>query len=230
MDNPIVTVITPTVGSDSIFGLINSLQKSDIPYRHIVLWDDKRIDRFLYPSKNSKVWTPYDLESEYPEINCIVIKGSISQGNAPGSALRSIGLMAANTPMVTFADDDVWFESNHLKTMIQGLKNNKWIYCIRKIWTSEGEYLGEDRFESVGDSMDRKTPYEMVDNNSMMFSRRMGSSAAVLYRETIDYNDDRLMYAFLKKHAGTPSKTNLATVNQVCPKRLENFFRENCTK
>lgn len=230
MEEPIVTIITPTIGADSLFKLIESLQGSSISYRHIILWDDKRVDKFLYPSKKVSVLSPYDLEQKYPSINCIVIKGSMIQGKAAGSALRSVGLMAANTPFVTFADDDVWFEDRHLEIMMDAIKNNQWVYCVRKIWTSDGEYLGEDRFESVGNSKNRKVPYEMVDNNSMMFSRRMGSSAAVLYRETKDYNDDRLMYAFLKKHAGIPSETNQATVNQICPKRLEKFFRQNCTK
>ena len=63
----------------------------------------------------------------------------------------------------------------------------------------------------------------------MMFKRKYGVSAACLYRETTEYNDDRLMYDFLKKYAGEPGKTLTATINQVCPKKLEQFFRKNCT-
>jgi hypothetical protein len=70
----------------------------------------------------------------------------------------------------------------------------------------------------------------MVDNNGMIFHRRLGSSGAVLYRETSEYNDDRLFYAFLKQHGGQPGKSEMATVNQICPSRLEQMFRENCTK
>jgi hypothetical protein len=70
----------------------------------------------------------------------------------------------------------------------------------------------------------------MVDNNCMIFKRRFGTSAAVLYRETREYNDDRLMYAFLKKHAGEAGKTNAATINQVCPESLVDFFRNGCVK
>jgi len=68
----------------------------------------------------------------------------------------------------------------------------------------------------------------MVDNNTMIFTRRFGTSGAVVYRETKDYNDDRLMYAFLKEHAGEPGKIKEATVNQICPKKLEAMFREYC--
>ena len=46
---------------------------------------------------------------------------------------------------------------------------------------------------------------------------------------TKEYNDDRMMYAFLKQYAGQPGKTGTATVNQICPVRLEQFFRMNCS-
>jgi hypothetical protein len=71
----------------------------------------------------------------------------------------------------------------------------------------------------------------MVDNNCLIFKRRLGSSGAVLYRENNgEYNDDRKMYAFLKQYGGIPGKTNKATVNQICPTRLIPMFKENCTK
>ena len=70
----------------------------------------------------------------------------------------------------------------------------------------------------------------MVDNNCMIFKRKYGVSAACLYRNTEDYNDDRLMYNFLKQYAGVPAINIKASVNQVCPERLVEFFRTNCTK
>ena len=163
----------------------------------------------------------------------IVLKGSFVKGKAYGSALRAVGLMIADTPYVTFADDDVWYEDEHLKNLLETVKGKQWGYCRRKIWKKTNgafQYLGIDNFESVGDSPERKVPYEMVDNNVMIFSRRFGSSSAVLYRETEDYNDDRLMYEFLKKHAGEPGKSTKATVNQICPLKLVEMFEQCCSK
>ena len=42
-----------------------------------------------------------------------------------------------------------------------------------------------------------------------------------------EYNDDRLMYSFLKQHAGPLGRTEQATINHTCPDRLIQFFREN---
>ena len=231
-----LTIITPTTGKDSLLHAIESIknQTSSMPIMHLMLWDNKREDGFLYPSKEDNVaMDPCDLECEVGAYSstCIVIKDNFIQGNAPGSALRAIGLMAVNTQYVTFMDDDVMWDSNHVESIMKAIEDKEWGYSKRRIWTtsSEGEYecLGIDEFESVGE--DAKTPYKMVDNNSMVFKKKYGISAACLYRNTTNYNDDRLMYEFLAKYAGEPSKSNKVTVNQVCPERLIGFFRTNCT-
>lgn len=230
-----ITVITPTTGKESLFNSINSLknQKHPVPINHIILWDNRREGKFLFPDSSGKVSIPSTLEVEEGSYssNCIVIKDDFINGRAAGSSLRAVGLMIANTEWVTFMDDDVMWDSNHAESILDSIKNSEWGFCKRRIWTDtdEGyECLGIDEFESVGE--EAKTPYKMVDNNCMIFKRKYGISAACLYRNTTEYNDDRLMYNFLMKYAGTPAKSGLATINQVCPERLIAHFRENCTK
>jgi len=228
-NTPLITIVTPTTGKEGLQRLISSLEKQSVGYVHILLWDDKREGDFLFPDAEGSVKTPYDMdETTQKGIRySIVIPGSFVQGYAYGSALRSIGLMAANTPYVTFADDDVWFEPNHLDSLLASIGDKKWAYCVRKIWSPLGECIGEDRFESIGE--ETKMPYNLIDNNSLLVERKFAASSACIYRETCDYNDDRLMYSFLKQYAGEPAKTDMATVNQICPERLEGMFREGCT-
>jgi len=222
--DPILTVITPTKGGKELSSLINGILEQNIPVCHLLLWDNVREEGGI---------TPKDC-TDQPNymVNNIEIRGNTVNGLACGSSLRSIGLMAAQTELVTFADEDVVWDNNHLATMLPAIQNKNWVYCRRKIWTklSDGsyEYLGVDEFESVGE--EAKTPYKMVDNNCMMFRRRFGVSAACLYRETKSYNDDRLFYDFMKTYGGEPAKTLTATINQVCPHKLIDLFRVNCTK
>jgi hypothetical protein len=229
-----ITVITPTTGKQSLFNAISSLknQQSVIPIRHILLWDNKREGDFLFPNANGAFQDPLELQCQDISYSstCIVIKDDFIKGAAAGSALRAVGLMAANTEWVTFMDDDVMWDSNHLDSIMNAAEDRNWAFCKRRIWTpsdDEFECLGIDEFESVGERA--KTSYKMVDNNSMVFKREYGVSAACLYRNTKDYNDDRLMYGFLKKFAGDPGKSNEATINQICPDRLIKHFRDNCT-
>jgi len=216
-----VTVITPTTGRGSLLRLISSIdaQECEFGIRHLLLWDDKRA-----------VGSPLPDALFGPNRWCLVMPDGFGKfGDAPGSALRAIGLLAADTPWVTFADDDVWWDRNHIQTIWQSAQGHNWASTLRFIWSSEGICLGVDRFESVGDDRGRRVPYEMCDNNCMFFRREFGVAAAPLYRQTLQYNDDRLMYAFLKQHAGRRVTTRVPTVNQICPDRLTAFFRDNCS-
>jgi hypothetical protein len=150
-------------------------------------------------------------------------------GNAPGSALRAVGLMTAMTPWVTFADDDVRWDDGHLAALAEAAQGLRWASTLRTIWTTAGERLGVDRFESVGDDPGRRVPYEMCDNNCVVFRRELGTAGAVLFRETRDYNDDRLMYRFLKTSGGKRGATGKPTIHHTCPDKLIEFFRTNCS-
>jgi len=221
MTEPLITVITPTTGKRTLERLMQSMEKQNVPWVHILLWDDKREDDYIKKPYGVKISNPACIRYN------IVVPGSFIKGQACGSALRAIGLMASNTKYVTFADSDVWYDPNHFELLIEAIRGKEWAYTVRRIWANEQECIGEDRFESVGD--DSKLSYKLVDNSSLLVDRKFAASSACLYRETEEYNDDRLMFAFLKKYAGIPGKTNVATVNQICPSRLEQMFRKQCT-
>ena len=219
-DRHLLTVITPTIGRDSLQLLIQSLDTQTIADRifHILLWDETQVGTASPESFNAA--------NRY---SMVIPWGLGRNGHAPGSSLRSVGLMAANTYWVTFADDDVHWEQNHAELLVRTATNYNWAACLRNIYDSAGNYLGVDRFESVGDDPGRLVDYEMVDNNCLIFSRALGTQAAHLYRQTKNYDDDRLFYAFMKQHAGPLGRTNQATINQVCPDRLIDFFAQNCS-
>jgi hypothetical protein len=214
-----ITVITPTTGKASLLKLIESIDRQTVPGQtfHLLLWDDYR-DSDL---------DPFSLNGP-TRFSIVAPPGSGRNGQAPGSLLRSIGLMAARTPWVTFADDDVWWDLDYLETVLPAMGDAQWITLLRKIYTAQGEYLGVDRFESVGDAPTRRVPYEMCDNNTMLFRREYGVRAAHIYRETDQYNDDRLMYSFLKDMVSKKFRVESAKINHICPAKLEEFFRRNC--
>ena len=224
LKNPkhLLTVITPTIGRDILDQQIESLARQTFADRifHILLWDEKRIQGAKDPES-------YNADNRY---SLVVPWGLGRNRDAPGSSLRALGIMAADTYWLTFADDDVIWKENHAETMVKTATNYNWAACLRDIYTPEGEYLGIDRFESVGDDPQRKVPYEMVDGNCMIFNRVLGVHAAHLYRLTQERNDDRLLYSFLKQHGGPMGRTNEATIKHTCPDFLIDFFRTNCSK
>jgi Glycosyl transferase family 2 len=223
LKNKTLTIITPTIGRNSLLKLIDSIdnQSTSNLTHHLVMWDDYRI---------SEVITPEYLESQARQ--SIVMRGNFGRnGHAPGSPLRAVALMAANTPWVTFADDDVWWDKYHVENILNHIQNNNtnWLTTHRHIWQSEKDYIGVDRFESVGDASNRQVPYEMCDGNTIIVKRELGVMAAHLYRNTTDYNDDRLMYDYLKSNAGVRGSIEKATIHQICPENLIQFFKNNCS-
>ena len=169
-----LSIISPTTGKDSLFALIESIikQKNSIPIVHYLIWDDKREGKFINEMKPDDIGTDIKWGSGYI-INNIVLKGKRIKGEALGSSLRAIGLISADSELVTFADDDITWEANHVETMLPMFQTSLWGFCKRRIWTTDNkiECLGVDNFESVGE--DAKTPYKMVDNNCMMFRREL---------------------------------------------------------
>lgn len=218
---PSLTVITPTIGRECLDRQIDSIaaQRGDFEIVHLLLWDD-------YRDPAAKAPESYNSASRF---SLIAPPGTGRNEAAPGSILRAIGLIAARTDLVTFADDDVWWEPDHVETLTACLAGGLyWGSSLRKIWAPDGRYLGIDRFESIGDDPGRETPYEMCDNNVMIFRRELGIQAAGLYRTTTAYNDDRLMYEFLKGHGGPRGRTGLATINQISPDFLVGQFTSFC--
>jgi len=219
-----ITVITPTIGRNNLLQLIKSIRSQTIANKifHLIMWDDFRERNGITPQDISVYHNHWSIELPW---------GLGKNGAAPGSALRAVAMVAAFTPYVTFADDDVILEPNHFETMLEAIQNKNWSCCKRKIYSPiDHEYLGIDNFESVGDSPSRKVPYTMLDGNTMMFRREFGVIASQFYRETKERNDDRLMYQFLSQHAGPLGRTELPTVNHICPDYLIEFFRNNCEK
>jgi hypothetical protein len=218
---PQLTVITPTTGRPSLDALVESIERqtSNDPPFHLLLWDDVR---------HAGARAPESYNSE-TRLSMVFPPGFGRHGQAPGSPLRAVGLMMVRTPWATFADDDVRWDAIHMSAVSEALEGCQWATTLRSVWSPSGERLGVDRFESVGDDPGRKVSYEMCDNNCMIFQRELGTAAAVIYRETRAYNDDRLMYQFLKAKAGKRGLTNRPTIHQICPERLVTFFRRNCS-
>ncbi|MCU0868845.1 MAG: hypothetical protein MUF30_04470 [Burkholderiales bacterium] len=216
-----LTVVTPTTGKASLEALIASMdaQQGAPGILHLLLWDEVR-DASAVDPRSYDGPTRRSLECPW---------GLGRNGDAPGSPLRAVGLMAAPTPWVTFADDDVRWAPDHVAALLAAAGSGQWASTLRAVEAPDGTPLGVDRFESVGDDPQRRTPWEMVDNNCLLFRREWGVAAAAQYRETRAYDDDRRMYALLKAQAGPRGRTGRPTLVHTCPERLVPFFREFCS-
>jgi hypothetical protein len=150
-----------------------------------------------------------------------------------------MAIHASSAPFVAFADDDVWWDEGRSAKLVAGLlgakeqagENPVAAFTLRKVYAEDGTLIGVDRFESLGPIQDgRKVPYQFIDNNCLALERGLALGATPLYSQTTRYDDDRLMYAYMTRLNAAIAFVTDDMVNQVCPKRLEGFFREHCAK
>jgi len=126
-ETPIITIVTPTLGNRSLLRLKKALQYESIPFTHLILWDNHRVKNAIDPKL---------LEDE--RTFCYHFKHPYHQypNQRNDVWLRAVGITLVNTPYITFFDDDTWPDRNHLRKLINHLKNNQldYLHCKRRMW------------------------------------------------------------------------------------------------
>jgi hypothetical protein len=225
---PVLTIITTTSGRpEGLARLIQSIeaQTLKLPFMHLLLWDDYRAPGAQPPESYNVLGRRFSIVFPPGWAKAETYNYSV------GPTLATAAMMLVKTPWATFADDDVWWEPDHLRLLDRavGRGNVHWATTLRYIWSPEGRKIGVDRFESVGDAPTRNVPYEMCDSNAMIFRREIGVPGAAAIRDTKGYDADRLLYQFFKQHGGPREQVLQPTIHQVCPERLTAFFQANCS-
>lgn len=177
---PKITVITATVGRESLLDTIESVRRQTVPCNHIVVYDG----------------IPPQIESSE---NLHVISTPSRTGFAKYYGHRIyIGMsMMVNTPFVAFLDDDNTLEPEWAEVMISAMYANKMmpraITCRRNL-IYKGNNLGEDKRESIGKN---EYGYSLYDMNTYLFqTQRLVSLAPLFFRQHIT---DRILADYLIK-------------------------------
>lgn len=138
--NPLVTVITPTTGSDQLHDAVESVKRQTYDnIEHIVVADGLKFKNKVYQiagwSKPKIVVLPHN--TGYDQYNGHRIYGAMSY--------------IAEGEYLCFLDQDNWYEDNHIESLVKVIEaGNEWSYSLRKIVSQEGSYICNDDCESLG--------------------------------------------------------------------------------
>jgi glycosyltransferase involved in cell wall biosynthesis len=137
---PLVTIITPTTGSDFLRDVIQSIDKQTYKnIQHLVV-----IDGIEREEKSKKILDGYD---------CDLVTLPYATGKDQYNGHRIYGAMTyiARGDLICFLDEDNWYEENHIESLV-GVINagNQWAYSLRKIVSQDGQYICNDDCESLG--------------------------------------------------------------------------------
>lgn len=126
--------------------------------------------------------------------------------NTGGSGFYGHRIMAGfshlvNHDLVMFLDQDNWFESDHVESLVTEIKqyNLDWSYSLRKIYDKDKQYICDDNCESLGRWpiwVDDKS--HLIDTSSYCFKASFLRQVGHVWDH--DWGADRRFYTILKDH------------------------------
>lgn len=220
MTLPIFTIITPTIGNHSLLKLKESLRAETTPFIHLVLWDSHRVENALTPEEieDSRTFS-YVIRHSYFEMP--------NQRN--DVHLRALGIQMTNTPFITWKDDDVTVEPNHLAKILAYMTQSRskldYTFCKRRMYEPNGNIIGIDEFESIGEP--NILGYTLIDNSSLYVRLETARKLSINFMNHETYGDDRYTKDFMDSIKARGSRIPEVLVNHTAKPGLVEFFRKN---
>jgi len=131
-NNPLITVITPTTGSDYLMINISSVRKQTYKHiQHLIVADGRKVN-----IKHADL-----IHLPYPT--------GLDRYN--GHKIYGAMTYIAKGDYITFLDEDNYYDPTHIESLVDVIGDNEWAYSFRKIVDKNGNHLTDDNCESIGD-------------------------------------------------------------------------------
>ena len=223
MNKPLVTIITPTTGTQYLEQNIESVLKQTYPnIQHLVVVDG------LQESANG-VLAKY---RSMPKIDIMNLPYNTGHDQYNGHRIYGGCTFFAKGEYIMFLDEDNWLEPNHVESLVDTIVNEKnvWAYSLRKIVNDEGRYLCNDDCESLGNWMSIINDY-FVDVNCFLLPRPIALQFAPgWYRRARHPNEqpevDRLLTFWLREQKYKCDTSGQYTVNYRVGSRADSVQAE----
>lgn len=209
---PSVTVITPTIGADSLEKVLESVRNQTYKnIRHLVVVDGRGCilpESLLKHDKNvDVVFLPYNTG------------GSGYYGHRIYAAFSHL----VNSDYIAFLDEDNWYEPDHIQSLMNTIEENSgsyFAYSLRKVWLDESEggtFLADDCCESIGlVPIYGSSDQHLVDTSCYLFSK----DTLVYYGHHwhAGWGADRLFFKAMMQLGVPCNTTGKHTLNYRLPK------------
>jgi hypothetical protein len=218
---PSYSVVTATIGRPKVKLVASGVKNAmfGLKYEHIFMWDDKRADNAIHPE---------ELDGE------CVVQHMAFHAEYSGVFKQGILLAMARNDYVINIDDDCWIEDPQIFYKIDREINytgRHWGYWLRSIYDQQGNYIGVDRYASIGTlpHCERGLFEErFVDMNCMCIKRELAAEMTPYMTTTEDYHSDRYIYNKLCKIGGPPFIIELPLIAYTIPDEHVNVAKYYC--
>ena len=148
-----VAVVTPTIGQNCLTTCLLSIQKQEyLDIVHYVFIDGEEygcnVRNQLDLKTGSGTLKPFE-DKKIPN-KTITLEENVGKGWY-GHRVYSACSFLVNADLICYLDEDNWFEPDHIKRLVEKIKNGAdWAYSLRKIYDQNEKFVCEDNCESLG--------------------------------------------------------------------------------
>ena len=192
-----VTVITPTIGSAKLRDAIESVKAQTYQHiNHLVV-----VDGPDYQSAVHNLLTLKELSDEIQLTTSPFNTGKVGDGFY-GHRIYAAYPHLVNTDYIFFLDEDNWYATDHVESLVKVLEQNDFAYSLRKIYDENKDYLCDDNCESLGKwaiySMHGKGESFLIDTSSFAFRREFLIKVSQFWHH--GWGGDRNFFYAVKDH------------------------------
>jgi glycosyltransferase involved in cell wall biosynthesis len=218
MNNPLVTIITPTTGTKHLEQCVDSVANQSYKnIQHLIVVDGKEHRKKAEQQIHS-------------DADVLVLPYNTGHDQYNGHRIYGASTFLAKGAYYIFLDEDNWLEPNHVESLVNSIDNNGWAYTLRKIVDTEGNYICNDDCESLGNWQSILNDY-FVDVNCYMVRKDIALNFAPgWYRRARHPQEqpevDRLLSGWLRQNNFKANCTGDYTVNYRVASRADSVTGE----
>jgi len=139
---PLITIITPTTGNPHLAKAVKSVEEQTYEnIQYLVVVDGKE-----------RLAKTHEILSS---INCkryetIVLPQATGYDQYNGHRIYGAMTYLSEGEFLCFLDEDNWYDSNHIESLVEAVNGKMWSYSLRKIVDQNDNYICNDDCESLG--------------------------------------------------------------------------------
>ena len=201
------TVIIPTIGRPELKQAVQSVLNQTY----------ENVEVYVVCDGKKYIDIVFNILSElnfYIKPNCkfVCLDDNVGSNNYFGHRIYAAFSHLVNSDYILFLDEDNWYEPNHIETQIKNIEENNldWSYSLRNIVDSEGKFICQDKFESVG-KYNQILEYDLIDTNCYCLKKEVVIKSSWTIHGTWGF--DRVFYNYLKTNFNNFDITGEFTVN-----------------
>lgn len=211
-----VTVVTAATGHPNLGKCLQSVQAQRYPYvEHLVVIDG--------PDFQDAARAVVDgLKPANKPVSVLSLPHNTGRDNWCGHRVYAASSFLINTEFIAFLDEDNWYEPDHIQSLVLAIQQAKalWAFSLRNIVSEQGDLIGPDICESLGNLHHVWTnPNDvLIDTNCYLLRREIAVQfAPVWYGPTRpppgEMERDRAMCRLLLQHCPQSACNRKHTVN-----------------